>query len=188
MKIVVNGREYASPDEMPADVRASYERAMATLADKNGNGIPDILEPHLGTLAPSANAGENILTGRVCEGAAILTRSVSEAGIAAPLPLPVTTVITSQKFVINGREYDSLDQLPPEVRRQLESLQGQLLPSRESGLLQPPARGPLNPLDAAEWTPSRGLLATNPVAILFIVIVLTAVVTCAVLAAVGALR
>jgi hypothetical protein len=31
-KITVNGREYASPKEMPADVRRTYERAMAELA------------------------------------------------------------------------------------------------------------------------------------------------------------
>jgi hypothetical protein len=43
-KIVVNNVSYNSVDEMPADVRQAYESAMGVLADKNGNGIPDILE------------------------------------------------------------------------------------------------------------------------------------------------
>jgi hypothetical protein len=40
-KIVFNGHEYGSPDEMPAEARRVYERIMA---DENGNGTPDLLE------------------------------------------------------------------------------------------------------------------------------------------------
>jgi hypothetical protein len=47
MKIVVNGREYSGPEQLPADAREDYERAMSALADNNGNSIPDILEMHL---------------------------------------------------------------------------------------------------------------------------------------------
>jgi hypothetical protein len=43
-QITVNGRAYRSVDEMPPDVRAEYEQAMQMLADKDGNGVPDILE------------------------------------------------------------------------------------------------------------------------------------------------
>ena len=43
-KIVVGGKEYSSVDEMPPDVRQLYEKAMSMLADKDANGIPDILE------------------------------------------------------------------------------------------------------------------------------------------------
>src|SRR5690348_359527 len=42
--ITVNGRTYSSVDEMPPDVRAQFEKAMALLADKNKNGIPDAFE------------------------------------------------------------------------------------------------------------------------------------------------
>lgn len=167
MKIVVNGREYSSPDEMPADVRTAFEGALATLADKNGNGVPDILELHLGTL----------------------TRSVSEGVAGGSSALPATTVVTTQKFVINGREYDSIDQMPPELRRQFEQVQSLLAGSAQPGQPGlPPVRRTLDPLDPAEWTPSRGMLATNPMTIMFLVIVITAVVTCGVLAAIGALR
>jgi hypothetical protein len=44
MTITVNGRTYSSVDEMPPDVREQYEKAMSLLADRNGNGIPDVLE------------------------------------------------------------------------------------------------------------------------------------------------
>jgi hypothetical protein len=156
MKIVVNGREFSSPDQMPPDVRAAYEQAMSALADKNGNGIPDILEMHLDPAK---------LNAAMCG---------ASAG---------TTVISAQKFIINGREYDSVEQMPPEDRRHFEAIQ-----SLASGSNVPLVRTKLDPLDPAEWAPSRGLLATNPITILFVVVVLTALVTCAVLAVIGALR
>jgi|GEM_PF-1422632 len=43
-KIVVNGREYASADEMPSDVRQIYERMMKMRADSDGDGVPDVFE------------------------------------------------------------------------------------------------------------------------------------------------
>jgi hypothetical protein len=43
-RITINGREYNSVDEMPPDVLAIYEQSMSMLADRNGNGVPDILE------------------------------------------------------------------------------------------------------------------------------------------------
>jgi hypothetical protein len=43
-KFVVNGKTYASLDEMPPEVRQAYDQAMGVLRDENQNGIPDILE------------------------------------------------------------------------------------------------------------------------------------------------
>jgi hypothetical protein len=43
-KIVVDGKEYANVEEMPPEVRAVYEDAMSFVADKDANGVPDILE------------------------------------------------------------------------------------------------------------------------------------------------
>jgi len=44
-RIVFNGQEYSSPEEMPAEIRKAYEQAMATvLADADRDGIPDIFE------------------------------------------------------------------------------------------------------------------------------------------------
>lgn len=41
-KYTVNGREYNSLDEMPPDDRAVMERHMKMLADRNGDGVPDL--------------------------------------------------------------------------------------------------------------------------------------------------
>jgi hypothetical protein len=43
-RIVFNGREYASLEEMPADVRLAYDKVMGLLADKDQDGVPDIMQ------------------------------------------------------------------------------------------------------------------------------------------------
>jgi hypothetical protein len=43
-RILFNGREYASAEAMPEDVRKVYQQALAQLADADHNGIPDVLE------------------------------------------------------------------------------------------------------------------------------------------------
>lgn len=42
--IIINGVTYNSIDEMPPDVRVQYEALGSLLADKNQNGMPDIME------------------------------------------------------------------------------------------------------------------------------------------------
>jgi len=42
--ITVNGQTYTSVDEMPPDVRRQYEQVMSLMADRNQDGVPDILE------------------------------------------------------------------------------------------------------------------------------------------------
>jgi hypothetical protein len=42
-KLSINGKEYASVDDMPPEVRELYEKAMSAL-DKDGNGVPDFAE------------------------------------------------------------------------------------------------------------------------------------------------
>jgi hypothetical protein len=44
-KIVINGREYKSIDQMPPDVRRQYLELMGTLGeDANHDGVPDVLQ------------------------------------------------------------------------------------------------------------------------------------------------
>jgi hypothetical protein len=47
-KILFNGKEYTSPDEMPPDARRAYAAAMGQvtnlLADQDRDGVPDIFE------------------------------------------------------------------------------------------------------------------------------------------------
>src|SRR5215203_5218954 len=97
--IVIDGKTYKSVDEMPEDVRRSYESAMLQMsrnpistptplenldvfADKNNNGIPDAFE-----------------------------------GMVA-------NVFSSTKIVADGQAYNSLDELPPAVRAQYEQAMG----------------------------------------------------------------
>ena len=50
--ITVNGQTYRSVEEMPPDVRQTYEQLMSRVrADRNQNGIPDVFEgkPENGT-------------------------------------------------------------------------------------------------------------------------------------------
>jgi hypothetical protein len=42
--IVVNGRAYTSPAEMPPEVRRAYERMMGVFADTDQDGVPDMFE------------------------------------------------------------------------------------------------------------------------------------------------
>jgi hypothetical protein len=42
-KVVFNGQEYAGVEAMPEEVRRQYHQIMNTI-DKDGNGIPDVLE------------------------------------------------------------------------------------------------------------------------------------------------
>ena len=43
-RIVFNGVEYSSPDDMPAEVRKTYDQALAMLADADLDGTPDAVE------------------------------------------------------------------------------------------------------------------------------------------------
>jgi hypothetical protein len=43
-KIIFNGKEYNSVEDMPTDARQAYESMMGIFADKDQNGIPDIME------------------------------------------------------------------------------------------------------------------------------------------------
>lgn len=42
--IVYEGKTYARPEDLPPDARAQYEHALAQLADRDQNGMPDVLE------------------------------------------------------------------------------------------------------------------------------------------------
>jgi hypothetical protein len=44
-RIVFNGKEYASPEEMPDDVRKAFLAMLSQIGtDADGNGVPDVLE------------------------------------------------------------------------------------------------------------------------------------------------
>ena len=80
-KIVLNGREYDSVEQMPPEVREQYLQALGALRDSDGDGVPDVLQ-----------------------------QSGSSNGVV------------EETFVFNGRKYNSLDELPPEVREMIKHI------------------------------------------------------------------
>ena len=94
--IVVNGKSYASLDEMPPEVRQEYEQALGMLADKNQNGMPDVFEGMLGT---------------------------GNVNVQTP------TVVGSSQFIVDGKIYSSVDELPPDARQKYEQAMTKMGPA-----------------------------------------------------------
>jgi len=90
-KITINGREYESVDQMPPEARRAYEQAMSALADRDGNGVPDILEG--GKTSINATPGGPV----------------------------VTKVVTHSRFVVNGQEYERWEDIPPDMQAKLNA-------------------------------------------------------------------
>jgi hypothetical protein len=65
--IIFNGKTYNSIEDMPADERRAYEQVSQMLVDKNGNGIPDLLEGDLvqNVLAAHSTGMHVTVNGRV---------------------------------------------------------------------------------------------------------------------------
>jgi RNase P/RNase MRP subunit p29 len=93
-RIVFNGREYSSADDMPPDVREAFERTMRLTADSDRNGVPDVFEGRDGNV----------------------------------------TSVTRQKIVVNGREYGSVEEMPPDVRQAYERMRSAFVDSDRDGV------------------------------------------------------
>jgi len=101
--IVIDGKTYNSVDEMPEDVRRNYESAMSQLGDKDKNGVPDVFE----NLTNLADQNKN--------------------GMPDSIEGMISNVISSTtKVIANGKEYNSLDELPPDIRAKYEQAMGSL--------------------------------------------------------------
>lgn len=102
--IVIDGKTYHSVDEMPADIRQKYEEAMQALGDANGNQIPDAFET-MNILGDKDKNGvpdvlENLVAGQA--------------------------TVNSMKIVVDGKELNGIENLPPDVRARYEEAMGQL--------------------------------------------------------------
>ena len=102
--IVIDGKTYDSIEEMPPDVRQKYEQAMQSLGDANGNRIPDAFE------------NMNILADRDKNGVPDVVENLV-AGQA---------VVNSMKIIVDGKEFNGIENLPPEARARYEAAMGQL--------------------------------------------------------------
>ncbi len=124
--IVIDGKTYKSVDEMPEDVRRKYEAAMRNF-DKNNNGVPDMLE----NANPFADQNKDGMPDML-EGMASFQGSIGN-------------VMSSTKIIVNGQAYDSVDQLPPDVRAKYEQALGSMdknrngIPDFIEGMIKPQA-------------------------------------------------
>ena len=81
--ISFNGKTYNNVEEMPVNERKAFEQMNQMFVDKNGNGIPDLLEGDL---------VKNVMTAHS----------------------------TQAHVTVNGKTYTSFNDLPPEVRQQVD--------------------------------------------------------------------
>lgn len=102
--IVIDGKTYHSVEEMPPDIREKYEQAIRSLGDVNNNQIPDVFE----TL--------NIFADKDKDG----VPDVMENMVASH------ATVSTMKIIVDGKEFDGLEQLPPEARAKYEEAMGTL--------------------------------------------------------------
>ena len=102
--IVIDGKTYNSVDEMPEDVRRQYEQAMRSLKDQDGNLVPDVFE------------NNNMLADKNRNGIPDIVENTAGKKI----------VTHTMKILVDGREFNSLDDLPPEARAKYEKAMGAL--------------------------------------------------------------
>ena len=95
--IVIDGKTYKSVEEMPEDVRRNYESAMSQLGDRDKDGVPDMLENLTNPTDQNKNGMPDAIEGMISSAFASTT-----------------------KIIANGTEYNSLDELPPDVRAKYE--------------------------------------------------------------------
>ena len=132
--IVIDGKTYNSVDDMPPDIRRKYETALGAL-DKNRDGTPDMLE--------NINA---------------MFEDKNRDGMPDAFDGLTGNVVSATKIIADGREYNSMEELPPEVRAKLSQAMGKLdanqngVPDFLEGTLTPSA--PAANVDAVFETPA----------------------------------
>jgi hypothetical protein len=102
--IVIDGKTYHSVDEMPPEIRQKYEQAMRSLGDANSNQIPDAFD------------GMNILADKDKDGVPDVLENLAASH----------ATVNTMKIVIDGKEFDGLEHLPPEARARYEEAMGKL--------------------------------------------------------------
>ena len=102
--IVIDGKTYNRVEEMPPDIRKKYEQAMQSLGDANNNQIPDAFETM------------NIFADKDKDGAPDVLENITAGH----------HVVNSMKIIVDGKEFDGLEHLPPEARARYEEAMGKL--------------------------------------------------------------
>jgi hypothetical protein len=103
-RIVIDGKVYNNIDEMPEEIRQQYLDAMRKL-DANNNGKLDMLE--------NVNA---------------FFEDKNKDGVPDAFDnlMSLSNTVTTAKIIADGKEYNGMDQLPPEVRAKLSQAMSKL--------------------------------------------------------------
>jgi hypothetical protein len=102
--IIIDGKTYHSVAQMPPEIRQKYEQAMRSLGDENKNQIPDAFETM------------NLFGDKDKDGAPDVLENLAAGH----------HLVNSMKIVIDGKEFDGLENLPPEARARYEEAMGKL--------------------------------------------------------------
>jgi hypothetical protein len=102
--IVIDGKIYNSVEEMPPDIRQKYEQAIRSLGDANNNQIPDAFE------------SMNIFADKDKDGIPDVLENLAASH----------ATVSSMKIIVDGKEFDGLENLPPEARARYEEAMGKL--------------------------------------------------------------
>ena len=102
--IVIDGKTYHSVAEMPPDIRQKYEQAMQTLGDANRDQIPDAFE------------AMQIFADKDKDGLPDILENIASSQVT----------VSSMKIIVDGKEFNSLEALPPEARARYEEAMGKL--------------------------------------------------------------
>ena len=102
--IVIDGKTYNSVNEMPPEIRQLYEQARSTFRDQDANRVPDEIEQPHDFSDKNRNGVPDIL----------------ENTPGGPI------IANAMKVLFDGREYNSIDELPPDARAKYDQAMGTL--------------------------------------------------------------
>ncbi|MGB8984586.1 MAG: hypothetical protein WCC12_22150 [Anaerolineales bacterium] len=96
--IVIDGKAYHSVDEMPPDIRQRYELAVRLLSDADQAEVSDAFGPRDVSADRNRNGVPDMLENIVAANA----------------------VVDGMKIIIDGQEFNGIENLPPEARARYE--------------------------------------------------------------------
>lgn len=144
-KIVIDGKTYNSVDEMPEDVRRSYEEAMRGL----------------GSTPPAANSPMQILNNVFADG--------NNNGVPDIIEnQQFINVSGGMSFVVDGKTYNSVDDLPPDARARYEQAMSMMdgnrngMPDFLEGMMNVSNQPAQPAMTTTDYTPDTTRHASRP--------------------------
>jgi hypothetical protein len=145
--IVIDGKTYHNVQEMPPEIRQKYEQAMRSLGDANQNQIPDAFETM------------NIFADKDQDGLPDVLENLAASH----------ATVNTMKIIVDGKEFDGLEHLPPEARARYEEAMGKLdsnrngIPDFVEGMTQASGQNVMSVSSSAMDAPRRAApLSASP--------------------------